>query len=254
MPAMSINTIEITEGIQQQTSRLALKKMMQPFGEVDACHMGDRAVMGDRFTEFPIVRYKSQTAAETCLAALKSGQVFLDGYKLNGEWRGGGGQSVRQRKGASAASSQPPRPNPAPYQDVSSRDLVEGRERASFAGRDLRRLDREEFSSRALMDGRAGGDKGKSDDRRRSPSRKRSRSRRRGGSRKRSASRRRRSPSRSRSHKTKNGGSSSGAAALLAAPMKLGAIKAHTSPTFGNLEDSMSPNPLFKGQLLIPAA
>merc|ERR1719174_2242280 len=70
---------------------------MQQFGEVDACHMGDRAVMGDNFTEWPIVRFKAQSSAENALNAIKSGQVFLDGFKLIAEWRGGGGRTVRQR-------------------------------------------------------------------------------------------------------------------------------------------------------------
>mmetsp|Transcript_10606 Transcript_10606/g.24141 ORF Transcript_10606/g.24141 Transcript_10606/m.24141 type:complete len:222 (-) Transcript_10606:118-783(-) len=79
MPAA---TIEITEGIQERTSRLGLKKAMMVFGEVEACHMGDRAV------EVPIVRFRQQSSAEAALNALKTGQVFLDGFSLNGEWRG----------------------------------------------------------------------------------------------------------------------------------------------------------------------
>lgn len=94
--AMAMATIEITEGIQERTSRLSLKKTMQVFGEVDACHMGDRAVMGDRFTEFPIVRFKTQTAAENAVKALNGGTVFLDGFALKGGWRGGSRRPAKQ--------------------------------------------------------------------------------------------------------------------------------------------------------------
>eukprot|EP00931_Biecheleriopsis_adriatica_P001569 TRINITY_DN101962_c0_g1_i1.p1 TRINITY_DN101962_c0_g1~~TRINITY_DN101962_c0_g1_i1.p1 ORF type:complete len:188 (+),score=42.06 TRINITY_DN101962_c0_g1_i1:51-614(+) len=86
---MSTATIEIIEGCTERSSRLGLKKAMQVYGEIDACHMGDRAVMGDNFTEYPLVRFKSQTAADNAYQALKAGQVFLDGVPLKGEWRGG---------------------------------------------------------------------------------------------------------------------------------------------------------------------
>ncbi|CAK0867513.1 unnamed protein product [Prorocentrum cordatum] len=106
---------------QDRTSRIGLKKCMMQFGDVDACHMGDRAVMGDRFTEFPIVRFKSQGAADAAIKALKGGEVILDGFRLNGVLRGGGGQAVRQRKGREGA------PVGAPFEEVSSRDLFDPR-------------------------------------------------------------------------------------------------------------------------------
>mmetsp|Transcript_24491 Transcript_24491/g.68106 ORF Transcript_24491/g.68106 Transcript_24491/m.68106 type:complete len:227 (+) Transcript_24491:148-828(+) len=79
---MARHDIEVTEGIGERTSRLGLKKTMQVFGEVDACHMGNRA------TELPLVRFKTLSAAEAALQALKGGQVFLDGFTLRGNWRG----------------------------------------------------------------------------------------------------------------------------------------------------------------------
>lgn len=223
---MSNATLEITEGIQERTSRLGLKKTMLAFGEVDACHMGDRAVMGDRFTEFPIVRFKSQSAAEAALAALKSGQVFLDGYQLNGEWRGGGGQAVRQRK-----SHAPPALAAQPYEETSSRLLWEapvgtnaGRN-ASFSGRDMRRSEGYESPP----------------PRRRSPS-----PRRRSPSRRRSRSRRRRAPSRSRSAKKNHNHRAS--TSLSSAPTNgvVSLLRPMQVKDVGNAEDSISDNPLFR--------
>eukprot|EP00913_Durusdinium_trenchii_P036049 g33731.t1 len=91
---------------------------MQIYGEIDACHMGDRAVMGDNFTEYPLVRFKSQTAAENALTALKAGQVYLDGIPLKGEWRGGTRRP--NRRGEEVKESMPP---PAPVDETTSRDL-----------------------------------------------------------------------------------------------------------------------------------
>eukprot|EP00440_Ansanella_granifera_P058296 gb/GFBE01063187.1/.p1 GENE.gb/GFBE01063187.1/~~gb/GFBE01063187.1/.p1 ORF type:complete len:195 (+),score=30.15 gb/GFBE01063187.1/:1-585(+) len=122
-------TIEIIEGCTERTSRLGLKKAMQIYGEIDACHMGDRAVMGDNFTEYPLVRFKSQTAAEGALAALKAGQVYLDGIPLKGEWRGG----TRRPKEGEAA------PPPRVENDAGSRDIkpekTRARERSASRGR-----------------------------------------------------------------------------------------------------------------------
>mmetsp|Transcript_1109 Transcript_1109/g.2255 ORF Transcript_1109/g.2255 Transcript_1109/m.2255 type:complete len:185 (-) Transcript_1109:62-616(-) len=125
---MSTNTIEIVEGCNERTSRLGLKKAMQIYGEIDACHMGDRAVMGDAFTEYPLVRFKSTTAAEAALAALKGGQVYLDGIPLKGEWRGGTRRPQNRDK----------EPAAPPADDAGSRTLTDGtgkRNRSASKGR-----------------------------------------------------------------------------------------------------------------------
>lgn len=244
---MSTTTLEIVEGIQERASRISLKKTMSVFGEVDACHMGDRAVMGDNFTEFPIVRFKTQSAAEAALAALKSGQVYLDGFQLKGEWRGGGGRSVRQRKEPPSRAREA-LPDSRPEEDTSSRMLLDtpsgGRrqtqsaQHGSFAARDDRRDDAQDFSSRSLLyEGPAGRSYGNtSGGRRRSPSRRRSRSR-----------RRRRSPSRSPSAKKKRFSNPSAQAAV--PPMLVLALpKAQDRLSMGNAENSISDNPLFKGK------
>jgi len=251
---MSSNTIEIVAGVNERTSRLALKRSMSAFGEVDACHMGDRAVMGDRFTEFPIVRFKIQSSADAALAALKAGQVFLDGNQLQGESRGGGGLAVRQR--LKAPDRKPQSSQRAEEEEFSSRALLDqpsGSSRPAldshntFTGRDQRRDVRDTHSSRRLVDapahsGGGGGGRGGGG----------------GGGGGRSRSRRRRSPSakkrkeasrsRSRSHKpekktkaapaataTTNGGQTFGG--------KL--VKLADESVVGNLESAMSDNPLY---------
>jgi len=257
-------TITIINGITQRTSRLVLKRCMSAFGEVDACHMGDRAVMGDSFTEFPIVRFKSQSAADAALASLKSGQVYLDGVLLQGECRSGTGSSVRQRRGP------PPKPAiaPQPEEDTSSRMLVDGGGvDSSFTGRDTRRDDhhRDGHSSRHLAGGGGGGG-GPRDNHRQTrqdpPPRRRSASRGDRRRRRRSASRsrgRKESHSRSRSVKRSRGpavsagnaggGSNSVAIANIASYIVgYKAIKLPDASVVGNLESSVSDNPLFVGK------
>mmetsp|Transcript_14050 Transcript_14050/g.26256 ORF Transcript_14050/g.26256 Transcript_14050/m.26256 type:complete len:192 (-) Transcript_14050:47-622(-) len=136
-------TIEIIEGCTERTSRLGLKKAMQIYGEIDACHMGDRAVMGDAFTEYPLVRFKSQTAAENALTALKAGQVYLDGIPLKGEWRGGTRRP--NRRGDEKESM----PAPAPADDVGSRDLKPEKPRPARSPSHKRRKNRSRSRSRS---------------------------------------------------------------------------------------------------------
>eukprot|EP00439_Symbiodinium_sp_Y106_P041103 s2990_g5.t1 len=90
-------------------------KAMQIYGEIDACHMGDRAVMGDAFTEYPLVRFKSQISACKKWEFQTAGQVYLDGIPLKGEWRGG---TRRPNRRGDEKESMPP---PTPVEEVSSR-------------------------------------------------------------------------------------------------------------------------------------
>eukprot|EP00927_Polykrikos_kofoidii_P016401 TRINITY_DN17418_c0_g1_i1.p1 TRINITY_DN17418_c0_g1~~TRINITY_DN17418_c0_g1_i1.p1 ORF type:complete len:257 (-),score=43.91 TRINITY_DN17418_c0_g1_i1:151-921(-) len=110
---MARHDIEITDGIGERTSRLGLKKKMQMFGEVDACHMGNRG------SELPLVRFKTLSAAESALQALKSGQVFLDGFPLKGEWRG----TTHVKRTADPSRDADRR---EAEQDLTSRDLMYG--------------------------------------------------------------------------------------------------------------------------------
>eukprot|EP00933_Yihiella_yeosuensis_P024131 TRINITY_DN18707_c0_g1_i1.p1 TRINITY_DN18707_c0_g1~~TRINITY_DN18707_c0_g1_i1.p1 ORF type:complete len:151 (-),score=15.87 TRINITY_DN18707_c0_g1_i1:167-619(-) len=150
---MQSAAIEVS-GISETSSRLSLKKSMEQFGEVVGCHMGARG------QDNPIVRYKSQEMAQAALDKMKAGEVWLDGVKLSGEWKGnsGGGGGGRSDRGPRNIG-----PNEAGMGlDLTSRDMFKRR------------------------------DRDRSRDRDRDRDRRRSRSRRRRGSRSRSRSRRRR--------------------------------------------------------------
>mmetsp|Transcript_16654 Transcript_16654/g.25231 ORF Transcript_16654/g.25231 Transcript_16654/m.25231 type:complete len:144 (+) Transcript_16654:144-575(+) len=72
--------IEI-HGMADTSSRMNLKKLMEQFGEVIGCHIGNRGV------DKPVVRFPSQECAEIAIAALKNQQVWLDGVVLGGDWQ-----------------------------------------------------------------------------------------------------------------------------------------------------------------------
>merc|ERR1719428_203326 len=123
---MMSSTIEITEGVNDRTSRLSLKKTMEFFGEVDACHMGNRGL------DYPFVRFRVQASADAAVEALKAGRVFLDGIALGGEW-----------KGAGRRSGQNPPPEATSRRredmDVTSRDLIMSRDEKKDRSRSRRR-------------------------------------------------------------------------------------------------------------------
>lgn len=152
------NTIEITGGVGETTSRMWLKQEMERFGRVDVCHMGNRMNPQE---EPPWVRFYEPQGAEGALAAIKAGQVFVDGLMLQAEYKSG--RRVTEKPRTTNYT--------APLRrdlEVNSRDLFMEQERERIRG----------------------GDRDRDRDRRRSKSRgKRSRSR--------SRSRRRRRRSRS---------------------------------------------------------
>mmetsp|Transcript_24973 Transcript_24973/g.55182 ORF Transcript_24973/g.55182 Transcript_24973/m.55182 type:complete len:151 (-) Transcript_24973:87-539(-) len=146
--------LEITSGMTDSSSRLSLKRCMERFGEVVGCHIGKRGV------DFPVVRYGSASHAEAALAALKAGEVFLDGMLLGGD-----------NKGAQAPAKPPPRPTATSrdeaVMEITSRDLISRGGGRDGGGRDRRDRSRDRRRSRSR------------DRRRRDDSRSRSRRRRR---------------------------------------------------------------------------
>eukprot|EP00429_Kryptoperidinium_foliaceum_P068221 CAMPEP_0176073576 /NCGR_PEP_ID=MMETSP0120_2-20121206/36764_1 /TAXON_ID=160619 /ORGANISM="Kryptoperidinium foliaceum, Strain CCMP 1326" /LENGTH=234 /DNA_ID=CAMNT_0017407261 /DNA_START=53 /DNA_END=755 /DNA_ORIENTATION=- len=78
------NTIEITGGVGESTSRMILKQEMERFGRVDVCHMGNRQNPKE---EPPWIRFAEPGGAENALAAIKNGQVFIDGLLLHADYR-----------------------------------------------------------------------------------------------------------------------------------------------------------------------
>lgn len=146
---MESRTIELTDGVAPTLTRLWLKKKMDVFGRVEVCHMGNRA---SQHTERPWVRFEKTAYAEAALAAIKSGQVFLDGMQVQAEMR---------------TSKQRPPPRDVPSRGGDRR----GGDRGAPTGR--RNLD---FSARDLMQGdRRRGGRSSSSSRSRSRSRRRRR-------------------------------------------------------------------------------
>jgi len=80
------NTIEFINGVGEGTSRMYLKQEMERYGRVDVCHMGNRQNPKE---EPPWVRFYEPSGAETALATIKSGQVFLDGVLLQADYKSG---------------------------------------------------------------------------------------------------------------------------------------------------------------------
>jgi len=146
--------IEI-HGMADTSSRMNLKKLMEQFGEVIGCHIGNRGV------DKPVVRFPNQEAADAALTALKNQQVWLDGVILGGEWQKSG-------------------PAPAPEEAmITSRDLMGagGGSRELMGGGARRRSRSGGRGSRDFMLADRGGGDRRRRDRERSRSRKRRRSR-----------------------------------------------------------------------------
>lgn len=58
--------------------------IMEQYGKVDACHMGDRENPGNAPTW---IKYQTRDAAEKAMAALEGGTCLSQGEVLRGEWR-----------------------------------------------------------------------------------------------------------------------------------------------------------------------
>mmetsp|Transcript_96456 Transcript_96456/g.268029 ORF Transcript_96456/g.268029 Transcript_96456/m.268029 type:complete len:139 (-) Transcript_96456:184-600(-) len=133
MSAMS--AIEVT-GVTTTSSRISLKRAMEAFGEVEYCHIGNRGV------DLPIVRFTQQADAETALTALKSGQVWLDGVVIGGDWKAA---RTAQPRGLAVRGR-----SPSPLH-MTSRELVNsrrGRSRDRERERDRDRSHRSRSRSR----------------------------------------------------------------------------------------------------------
>lgn len=104
--------VRITTGIMAQHSRVGVSRAMAQFGEVIHCHKPPYSgIPGEDFVN---VRFASQTAADGAYAALKAGQVFIDGFQVGvgptpGAGKGGGGDSMALGNGMRRRSISPPR-------------------------------------------------------------------------------------------------------------------------------------------------
>jgi len=80
MPAAALNIIS---GITEYTSRIELKNVFGQFGEVTACWLPPM----DHRERGAYVKFGSTRAAELAVAAAGAGRVYLDGMRLEVEWR-----------------------------------------------------------------------------------------------------------------------------------------------------------------------
>mmetsp|Transcript_70642 Transcript_70642/g.196510 ORF Transcript_70642/g.196510 Transcript_70642/m.196510 type:complete len:258 (-) Transcript_70642:53-826(-) len=72
--------VRITTGIMPQHSRVGMSRAMSQFGEVIHCHKPPYSgIAGEDFVN---VRFAAQDAADRAYAALKAGQVFVDGFQV----------------------------------------------------------------------------------------------------------------------------------------------------------------------------
>lgn len=127
-------TVEITYGIGETTSRVELKKVMSAFGEVEVCHMGSRG------TDKPFVRFRTGAATEAALVALKGGKVFLEdgvtmlaGERKQGRSQGSGASTRRRDQ----------------TEDMSSRNLIQGKKRQKSRSKSSSRSSRSKSRSRS---------------------------------------------------------------------------------------------------------
>jgi len=83
--------LEVTDGITEHSSRVALKGVFSNFGDVVACWVPP---IDRRATDKASVRFGTAASAEAAKTACDSGQVFLQGMQVKCEWRVGGGRRV----------------------------------------------------------------------------------------------------------------------------------------------------------------
>lgn len=76
--------LDLTSGVTEFTSRVALKALFGQFGEVTAAWLPPPE---HRLTEKSYVKFGSLQAAESALKAAGGGQIYLDGLCIRAEWR-----------------------------------------------------------------------------------------------------------------------------------------------------------------------
>jgi len=98
--------VRITTGIMAQHSRVGVSRAMAQFGEVIHCHKPPYSgIPGEDFVN---VRFGNQDAADRAYAALKAGQVFIDGFQVGaGPTPGGGGKGGGGKGGGKGGGGNP---------------------------------------------------------------------------------------------------------------------------------------------------
>jgi len=138
MPGMPLKGVEleVTDGITEHSSRVALKGVFQNFGDVVACWVPP---IDRRGVDRASVRFGNAASAEAAKTACDAGQVFLQGLPVKVNWRTGGGRRVGNSDlGEVAGGNSPERTKPRALMD-SSRDAVRRRSRSRKRSRSRRR-------------------------------------------------------------------------------------------------------------------
>mmetsp|Transcript_58458 Transcript_58458/g.189372 ORF Transcript_58458/g.189372 Transcript_58458/m.189372 type:complete len:189 (+) Transcript_58458:128-694(+) len=91
MPPVKGVELEVTEGITEHSSRVALKGVFQNFGDVVACWVPP---IDRRHVDRASVRFGNAASAEAAKASCDAGQVFLQGLPVKVDFRMGGGRRV----------------------------------------------------------------------------------------------------------------------------------------------------------------
>ncbi|CAE8596731.1 unnamed protein product [Polarella glacialis] len=142
--------LEVSEGITEHSSRVALKGVFQNFGDVVSCWIPP---VDRRGLDAASVRFANTAAAEAAKVACDGGQVFLQGLPVKVNWRSGGGRRVGNSdlgKNATVGSPSPGRSRALAIMDT--------RDRGDRGGRDRDRGDRDRRDDRDRD--RRGGDRG----------------------------------------------------------------------------------------------
>jgi len=148
--------LEVTDGITEHSSRVALKGVFQNFGDVIACWVPP---IDRRHLDNASVRFGAAPSAEAAKAACDAGQVFLQGLPVKCEWRTGGGRRVGNSDlGKDAGGNSPERGTPRALMEqtnssANNRDLYRNRKRSRSRRRRSRsRSRRRRSEERALPD------------------------------------------------------------------------------------------------------
>eukprot|EP00411_Alexandrium_monilatum_P059832 CAMPEP_0175509002 /NCGR_PEP_ID=MMETSP0096-20121207/10656_1 /TAXON_ID=311494 /ORGANISM="Alexandrium monilatum, Strain CCMP3105" /LENGTH=726 /DNA_ID=CAMNT_0016811149 /DNA_START=44 /DNA_END=2225 /DNA_ORIENTATION=- len=117
MPGMPLKGVEleVTDGITEHSSRVALKGVFQNFGDVVACWVPP---IDRRGVDRASVRFGNAASAEAAKTACDAGQVFLQGLPVKVNWRTGGGRRVGNSDlGEVAGGNSPERTKPRALMD-----------------------------------------------------------------------------------------------------------------------------------------
>ncbi|CAK9033032.1 unnamed protein product [Durusdinium trenchii] len=107
--------LNLTAGITEFSSRMSLKSMFSQFGEVTSCWVPP---VEARRKETAWVKFSTSAQAEAALNAVSAGQIYLDGVKVEAEWRSAPAKTQDSRDFDAKGSNL-----------FSSRDLMMGRVR-----------------------------------------------------------------------------------------------------------------------------